>query len=365
MNIKIAGIVIFLLGTLGILLVIERASNLKANEPQERETSQTQTTPQVKILAINLNIPWALVFLPDGRIIITERPGTLKIIDLQGGIPKTISITQEVLPIGEGGLLGLTLHPNFNQNRFLYLYHTYSQTGQNTLNRVVRFKLENDTLADKQIIIESIPGASNHNGGRIKFGPDGFLYVGTGDAQNPSLSQDKNSLAGKILRITDDGQPAPGNPFGNLVYSYGHRNVQGLAWDSRGRLWATEHGQSAKDEVNQIQDGQNYGWPSISGDQKGEGMLNPFKHSGDQTWAPSGMAFLNNSLYFAGLRGQALFEINLQNKPVEVQALFKNEFGRIREVVADSAGNLYLLTNNTDGRGNPKEGDDKLIRINL
>jgi len=309
-------------------------------------------------VAENLEIPWALTFLPDNRILVTERPGRVKIVNQNGNLALAATISS-VKHIGEGGLLGIALHPNFKENSFVYLYYTYSGSGNNTLNRVARYKLENNQLINEEIIVNEIPGASNHNGGRIKFGPDNMLYITTGDAQNPSQAQNRNSLAGKILRVTDEGSPAPGNPFGNLVYSFGHRNPQGLAWD-RNKLWATEHGPSTRDEVNLIETGKNYGWPEIEGDEKKSGLENPVLNSGSDTWAPSGAAFYQGSVFFGGLRGSALFEKTADNK---LEEHFKNEFGRIREVVLGPDNYLYITTSNRDGRGLVKPGDDKIIRI--
>jgi glucose/arabinose dehydrogenase len=230
-------------------------------------------------------------------------------------------------------------------------------------------RYDNNQLSNEEIILNAIPGASNHNGGRIKFGPDNLLYIGTGDAQEPSLAQDTKSLAGKILRVTDAGKPAPGNPFGNPVYSFGHRNVQGLTWDDNGNLWATEHGrsgiQSGLDELNLIQSGKNYGWPTIQGDDIQSGMETARKNSGDTTWAPSAIAFVNDTLFFSGLRGQALYEAVLQNDQVgNIQERFPREYGRIREVILGPNNMLYISTSNNDGRGIPRSGDDKIIMVN-
>lgn len=334
-------------------------------------------------IATNLDIPWSMVFLPsdtqnvensDYKIVFTQRAGTVKMIDADGTI-HTIATIPEVKHVGEGGLLGVTLHPNFENNNYLYLYLTYSSNGNNTLNRVVRYTFQNNTLSNPTIIVDKIPGASNHNGGRIKFGPDGYLYIGTGDAQEPSLAQNTNSLAGKILRVTDTGKAAPGNPFADAqgkptqVYSYGHRNVQGLTWDNTGQLWATEHGrsgiQSGFDELNKIEAGKNYGWPDIEGDKTRSGMEKPYLHSGStNTWAPSGAAYLNDAVFFAGLRGQALYEVPTTSTPTQAIEHFKSEYGRIRDVVIGPDRMIYIFTNNTDGRGNPTHDDDKLIKIN-
>lgn len=320
-------------------------------------SSRNSEAPE-QIIAENLEIPWAVAFLSDGRLLVTERPGRVRIVEKNGELKLAATISS-VKHIGEGGLLGVAVHPDFSTNKLVYLYYTFSGSGNNTLNRVARYKLETGQLTGEQIIVDNIPGASNHNGGRIKFGPDKFLYITTGDAQNPSQSQNKNSLAGKILRVTDEGKPVSGNPFGNLAYSYGHRNPQGLAWDGN-NLWATEHGPSTKDEVNLIEAGKNYGWPEIEGDESAAGMEKPVINSGSDTWAPAGAAFYQGSVFFGGLRGSALFEKTANN---QLKEHFKNEFGRIREVVLGPDDFLYITTSNLDGRGLVKAGDDKIIKI--
>lgn len=270
----------------------------------------------------------------------------------------------EVAHIGEGGLLGLAVHPNFSENQFVYVYYTY-QKGQDLANQVARFKKEDENLVDKKIIVDNIPGAANHNGGRIKFGLDRFLYITTGDALISDLAQDKNSLAGKILRVKDNGSIPTDNPFpSSPVYSFGHRNPQGLARDEQGRLWATEHGATANDEINLIEPGKNYGWPIIRGEEKAEGLEAPVLQSGRETWAPSGTAFLEDSLFFAGLRSQILYEVKIKKEPITLQQHFSKKFGRLRDVVLGPDGFLYLLTSNRDGRGIPTLDDDQIIRIN-
>jgi glucose/arabinose dehydrogenase len=321
--------------------------------------------PLAVSVAENLEIPWALDFLPDGSIVFTERAGRVRLVDAREGLlPQPLLTIAEVAHRGEGGLLGIARHPDFNQNRFVYLYHTYSD-GEDLLNRVLRFKIQGRTLIDRTVIIDSIPGATIHNGGRIRFGPDGLLYITTGDASIPDFSQDRDSLAGKILRLNDDGTVPPDNPFpGSPVYSFGHRNPQGLAWDSQGRLWATEHGSRATDELNLIEPGRNYGWPLIRGDEKADGLESPVVHSGGDTWAPSGVAFSNGSLFFAALRGQSLFEARIENQTVMLNRHLNKSFGRLRDVVVGPDNLLYLLTSNRDGRGVPTEEDDQVIRIN-
>lgn len=332
------------------------------NQPAVLEPSNSESdNTELKVIVSNLSVPWALAFLPSEEILVTERAGKVKKVLTDGSI-KEIGTINEVKQTGESGLHGVALHPNFTRNNLVYFYYTYSSNGENTLNRVVRYKLENDQITNPQTILENIPGAIFHDGGRIKFGPDNNLYITTGDARIPSLAQDTKSLAGKILRVTDEGKPVTGNPFGNEVYSYGHRNPQGIAWDAKGVLWETEHGESALDEVNRIGMGKNYGWPEIRGDQTKSGMVSPITHSGSTTWAPSGMAFKDNRFYFAGLRGSGVFRFNPDNSGVEK---IYGDFGRVREVVLGPDGFLYIATNNTDGRGTPKSGDDKIIRIKI
>ncbi len=321
-----------------------------------------EATAFVSILK-NMDILWALDFLPDGSLIFTERGGKVFIFNqYKDTAPKMLAEFSDVVSVGEGGLLGIAVHPRFAENNFIYLYHTYGKNGE-LFNRVIRMKKLGDALVEKKIIIDVIPGAEVHNGGRIKFGPDGMLYITTGDAAFPAHAQDIGSLAGKILRVNDDGTIPERNPFPNsAVYSYGHRNPQGLAWDSEGNLWATEHGSSAGDEVNLIFSGKNYGWPTIRGMGKNTGMESPVIESGSSTWAPSGAAFFDDSFFFTGLRGQALYEFDVDMGTIKTH--FKGQFGRVRDVVRGPDNFLYLLTSTRDGRGIPMKGDDQIIRIN-
>lgn len=362
-----------------------RQLGLRASLGPSVTPASAPTAVPIQIIADNLTIPWELVWLPDSSMLITQRPGTVLKISPDGQrtpIPFPAPVTQ----VSESGLLGLTLHPNFSQNQLVYFYFTTGE-GSTLRNRVVRYQLINNSLGSETIILDNIPAGNFHDGGRIKFGPDGWLYVATGDAGNEKNAQDLNSLAGKILRIGDGGGLPEDNPSPNSpVYSSGHRNVQGLAWDSAGNLWATEHGrsgvQSGLDELNLIKPGQNYGWPTIQGDETKAGLISPIIQSGaSETWAPSGMAFLPatspasvseadspgvgaGSLFFAGLRGETLYEAKLNGeRVVELKRHFSKEFGRLRDVVVGPDNALYLLTNNTDGRGNPKPGDDKIIRV--
>ncbi|HJV32777.1 MAG TPA: PQQ-dependent sugar dehydrogenase [Patescibacteria group bacterium] len=320
-----------------------------------------------KTVATGLEVPWDIAFLPDGDLLVTERPGRLKRIAPDGAVTE-IKGVDDVREGGEGGLLGVAVHPRFATTGWIYLYRTVTSGGA-AKNRVDRYRLDGDALVERSTIIQNIPGAVYHDGGELVFGGDDKLYVTTGDATQGVLAQDPKSLAGKILRLNDDGTIPSDNPFGNAVWSYGHRNPQGLAWDAQGRLWATEHGrsgvQSGYDELNLIEPGKNYGWPDIEGDEAGVGMRTPVVNSGaTDTWAPAGMAFYNGSLIFGGLRGEALYQARIGTSPVAVISHFEREYGRIRAVVMGPDRMLYFTTSNRDGRGLPKTGDDKIVRVN-
>lgn len=373
-------VAIILIAGIGLYYLKTRISiqkTLPAETQQSASVIPTEISspeiPSETVIAKGLDTPWAIVFLSDGNMLVTERPGRVRLVDTQGNLkPEPIAIINQVKEIGEGGLLGVALHPDFSSNNYVYLYYTYSSKKDNSLNKVVRMIYKSNTLTDEQTIVDNIPGNSNHNGGRIKFGPDGFLYITTGDSEQPSLAQNKNSLAGKILRVTDEGKPAPGNPFNTLVYSYGHRNPQGIVWDANGTLWETEHGPSGgslgtgNDEVNLIESGKNYGWPVIQGDQTKEGMVTPVRNSTPKVaWAPGDIAVVGNSLFFSGLKGQALYKTQISNNKItDFTELFKGKYGRIREIILGPDNMLYISTSNRDGRGNPAQDDDKIIRIN-
>lgn len=328
-------------------------------------SSISSATDEPDIIAENLNIPWDIAFLPDGDMLVTERPGTL----VRIGDDRTSHPVTGVHHFGEGGLLGLTLHPDFERNGWLYLYMTTNEGGR-VSNRIERYQYEEDALTQRTVILEGIPGAIYHDGGRIAFGPDGYLYVTTGDATVERNAQDTNSLAGKILRLNDDGTPATGNPFATAIYSYGHRNPQGITWDDQGRLWSTEHGRSGVlsgyDELNMIEAGWNYGWPDVQGDETGELMHPPVLHSGsNDTWAPASAAYLDGTIYFGGLQGEALYaaDIGADDESPPLRKYFEGTYGRIRTVVVGPDGDLYLSTSNRDGRGSVSAGDDKIIRV--
>jgi glucose/arabinose dehydrogenase len=332
---------------------------------------------RVETVAENLDIPWSIVWTPDGTVFFTERSGDLRVI--QDGIVSEKPILSLDVGGGEGGLLGIALDPNYSENHYIYLYYTYNDFIS-TENKVVRYVESNLSLSEDKVLMDKIPGGPFHDGGRIKFGPDGKLYITTGDAGNADLSQDKNSVAGKILRINSDGSIPEDNPFpDSSVYSYGHRNPQGLDWDESGNLVATEHGPSgwhgvAHDEINVIVSGANYGWPDIIGSETMDGLVTPIMNTGDDTWAPSGAEFYDgdkipkwNGKYFvATLFGNHLHMIDFdleKNKVISDQKLFDGEFGRLRDVTTGPDGYLYILTSNQDGRGTPEINDDRILRI--
>ncbi len=288
-------------------------------------------------LATGLDLPWSIAFLPDGTALVSERD-TAKLKLISAGAASTVGTVEHVVPGGEGGLLGIAVAGTFSTDHYLYAYYTSA-----TDNRVVRMTYQDGRLGQQQVLLTGIAKANNHDGGRIKFGPDGFLYVGTGDALQQDSAQDRRSLNGKVLRITADGKPAPGNPFGNSpVYSYGHRNVQGIAWDSAGRLWISEFGPDVNDELNLIQPGGNYGWPLVTGAPGRAGFIDAkvvWPSTADAS--PSGLVIVDDVAYLSALRGQRLWEVPLNGTdPGQPAEFFRGEYGRLRDVVAapDGAG---------------------------
>ena len=341
----------------------------------------------VQLIASGLEVPWAVAQAPDGRIFVTERPGRVRIIRLGtgGGLdarPWAV-VPARANPDAERGLLGIALDPDFARTPYVYLYYSYAGPAGATLNRLVRMHDTNGAGTDETILVDNIPGSSNHDGGRIAFGPDGKLYVATGDGEQQARAQDRNSLGGKILRLEKDGTVPADNPFaGSPVYSLGHRNVQGLAFQpDTGVLYETEHGPSGffpaccQDEVNRIEAGANYGWPIVTGKPGDQRFRDPVVWSGNlDTWAPSGAAFatrpgpLRGSLLYATLRGQHLHRVVFTPDGRGVafeERLLVNQYGRLRDLYEIATGEFLLLTSNRDGRGRPAADDDRVLLVTL
>jgi glucose/arabinose dehydrogenase len=366
----------------GALLLVTGCSNA-ANEPnaETRTAGQTSSTtaaspapsspeassptpstvrsrgePRVRAIVADLDAPWGLVTLKDGSFLISERD-TRKILRVRNDSTSLVRTIDEASPAGEGGLLGLAVTKD---EKTVFAYYTAAND-----NRIVSMSWDGRDLGAPKVILRGIPKGFIHNGGRMVIGPDDYLYVGTGESGEGSLAQDKDSLGGKILRLRVDGRPAPGNPFDNEVFSYGHRNVQGLAFDADGRLWASEFGQQTWDELNLIREGANYGWPEVEGSGKVKGMTNPKVVWRTRDASPSGLAYWQGELWMAGLRGERLWEIPLDGSSTrDPIAHFRGDYGRLRTVVVARDGSSLLLSNsNTDGRGDPSPHDDRLFRV--
>jgi glucose/arabinose dehydrogenase len=326
--------------------------------PAGTTTGAAPAAGTVSVLASGLEAPWGIAFLPGGDALVTERDSARILrVPARGGAPAEVQRLTEVDGGGEGGLLGIAVSPTFARDQLVYVYYT---TGED--NRIARLRLGQSP----QPIVTGIPRSGIHNGGRLAFGPDGHLYAGTGDASERGLSQDSGSLGGKVLRMTPEGRPAPGNPYGNLVYSKGHRNVQGLAFDPAGRLWASEFGQNRFDEVNLIQPGRDYGWPTVEGSADDGRFAAPLVTWPTSDASPSGVAIAGSSLYVAALRGERLWQVPLAGAGAgEPRALLQGEYGRLRAVAAAPDGTLWVLTSNRDGRGDPAQDDDRILRLTV
>ncbi|UJP09645.1 PQQ-dependent sugar dehydrogenase [Microbacterium sp. KUDC0406] len=310
-------------------------------------------TATVRTLAQGLDAPWSVVRLDDGGALISQRDDG-KIIEITPmGQQRTAGTVPDVVSGGEAGLNGLAV-----RDGMLYAYHATADD-----NRVVRMPITGEPgsrgLGAPETVIDGIPRAANHDGGRIAFGPDGMLYIGTGDAGQRERAQDPDYLGGKILRVTPEGDPAPGNPFGTPVYSLGHRNVQGLAWKADGTMWASEFGQDTWDELNRVKPGGNYGWPLHEGIAGADGFVDPVAQWPPEEASPSGVAVIDGIVVVAGLRGERLWAV----RSAESWSLFTGEYGRLRDVLPGPDGTIWLLTNNTDGRGTPHDGDDRLLQL--
>uniref|UniRef100_A0AAU1IAD6 PQQ-dependent sugar dehydrogenase n=1 Tax=Streptomyces sp. NBC_00180 TaxID=2903632 RepID=A0AAU1IAD6_9ACTN len=323
----------------------------------------------VRTVAEGLNTPWGLAPLPDGDLLVSSRDeATITRVDGETGKKTELGEVPGVSPAGEGGLMGLALSPDYASDHMIYAYFTSASD-----NRIVRVLYDEQRPTGEQLgapdtIFKAIPKGFIHNGGRIAFGPDKMLYAGTGESGDTGLSQDKESLGGKILRLTPEGEPAPGNPFPDSpVYSYGHRNVQGLAWDAKQRLFADEFGQDTWDELNAIKPGGNYGWPEVEGKSDNSKYRTPLAQWGTDDASPSGIAYAEGSVWMAGLKGQRLWRVPLNGTEASAdpQAFLEGEYGRLRTVVSAGGDKLWVTTSNTDGRGDPKDGDDRILEVQV
>lgn len=328
------------------------------------DPSATGTPPDIsapETVVDNLAAPWSIAFAGDVALVSERDSG--RILELSTSRPaqtREVGTVPGVAPAGEGGLLGLAVADDF-----LYTYFTAAQD-----NRIVRFPLTGGpgsySLGDPEELLDGIPKAGTHNGGRIAFGPDGRLYATAGDAGDRESAQNRQALSGKILRLDPDGSVPADNPFpGSYVYTFGHRNPQGIGWDSSGRMYASEFGQNAWDELNVIEPGGNYGWPEVEGmAEPGEGsdFVDPVQQWRTDDASPSGLAVLDESILIANLRGQVLREVPTTDLS-QSRTFYQGEYGRLRDVVTTPDGQLWMLTNNTDGRGSPAAGDDRILRI--
>lgn len=337
----------------GLVIVLAGCSETTTKD-SSKTVPKTSETVKSDIMFKNLRTPWNIEKNQE-VFYITEREGKI-VKGAEGNYSRTdLELTEPVVAQGEGGLLGMALDPDFSKNRTAYVYHTYEKDGA-LWNRIIAIKEEKKSWKEQRVLLDKIPGATIHNGGRIEIGPDGLLYVTAGDAAVPENAQKLSSLSGKILRMKLDGKPADGN-VKEYIYSYGHRNPQGLVFVDQ-TLYATEHGQNGHDEINRIEQ-KNYGWPLIEGTEKQQGLVTPWYEVGEKSVAPSGVAEQNGKLYFGTLVGQSLRSIETESSKVEQ---IVTDRGRIRDVMTDGE-ELYYVTNNTDGRGNPSDEDDVLVRL--
>ena len=337
-----------------------------ATPPSEPETSAASPSDKpgpprvVDTIATGLAVPWGIAFLPDGTAVVTERD-TRRVLTIDDrGRVRQIGSVPEAEPGSESGLLGVAVPPDWQPGDFLYFYASTSSD-----NRILRAPYDRGRLGPSEVVLDGIPVGQIHDGGRLAFGPDGYLYASTGETGLGELAQDRGSLGGKILRITPDGDPAPGNPDPDSpIWTLGHRNVQGLAFDDRDRLWASEFGQDTFDELNLIEKGNNYGWPIFEGRGNDKAYTNPQVVWDTDEASPSGLAYLDGHLWLAALRGERLWRIDVTGKRADRPTdFFVGKYGRLRTVVVAPDGNLWVTTSNLDGRGAPAAGDDRILVI--
>lgn len=333
-----------------------RPKNTDSNE----KSIETVQNIEFQTIATELRIPWSINKSGE-TFFISERDGTVAVVEKGKISREEVRFDRRLSKNPEAGFLGFVLMPDFEKTQKALAYYTYERNGQ-TMNRVIELQRSNGQWQEKRVLLDGIPSDQFHHGGRLKIGPDFKLYVTTGDAHREEIAQDRDSLGGKILRMNLDGSIPDDNPFDDsYVYSYGHRNPQGLAWNEKNELFESEHGPAGHDELNKIEAGKNYGWPLIVGDERKQGMEAPLIHSGEGTWAPSGIAYKDGKLYVAALRGEAVKMYDLRSG--EMKDIITG-VGRVRDLFIEG-NTLYFISNNTDGRGNPAEDDDKLYSMPL
>ncbi|WP_047985893.1 PQQ-dependent sugar dehydrogenase [Ornithinibacillus californiensis] len=364
----IGGLLVVALIFLFVINTPEESTNTE--QPNEEQDAVQVFEDSIEVVAsddghINANklfIPWT-ISKNASTFYLSQRDGTVVEIDGDFGLVEVqdVQVSEEILHEGEAGFLGFTLAPDFETSKRAFAFHSYDKDGE-MANRIVSLVLDESTWKEENVILDDIPGGDMNNGGRIQIGPDNKLYATTGDIGQSDLAQELDSLAGKILRMELNGDIPVDNPFeDSYVYSYGHRNSQGLAWDPQGNLYSSEHGEDGHDEINLIEAGKNYGWPVIQGDEEAEDMVSPVVHSADSTWAPSGMAFTDGKLFISSLAGKKIFTFDVNSETI---ADFYDEAGRIRDVFIEEDA-MFVITSNHDNRGEPTDKDDRLIHIPL
>ncbi|OGG72727.1 hypothetical protein A3A38_03640 [Candidatus Kaiserbacteria bacterium RIFCSPLOWO2_01_FULL_53_17] len=380
------GISLIILGTMVFVVYWLGASPFSQNESSTIPPIQNEVAYTVEEVVHGLEVPWSIVFTSPTRMLVSERPGRIRVIENpstgsgQAALAeKPLHTFPEVSTGGEEGLMSLALHPSYASNKYVYASYAY-QSERGMWVKVIRFRDNGDSISNITTIIDAIPAAQFHAGCELAFGPDGKLYITTGDATEREIAQDKDSLGGKILRLNDDGSIPSDNPFGTAVWSYGHRNPQGISWNSEGELYETEHGPSGfdgpggGDEVNRIQKGGNYGWPLVSHERTQEGTIAPIALYTPAEAPASALIYSGNvfpqfkdNLFFGALRGEGLWRVVIdENDPDEIvgqEKLFDGEYGRIRDVAEGPDGSIYFSTSNRDGRGDPAASDDRIFRI--